>query len=276
MAKSARLLDRMRFAHQFEGASADGVAAALAAYQNADGGFGNALEPDIRSASSQPVPTEHALRILDEIDRFDDAVVEQVCIWLESITTEEGGVPFVLASVDDAPHAPWWVATGQASLNPTAGIAGLLHKRGVEHPWVSQATTFCWTALPGARADLGPDDAISVLSLLEHAPDRGAAEVEMNVLGEQIRSELVAAQPGAGGYVKSPLDFAPHPDTMARALFDDVMVERHLDHLVSQQQEDGGWPISWEPPSDAARDEWRGFVTFERLTVLQAYGRLQT
>ncbi len=53
---NARLLDRHRFAFRFEGGRADDVVTALRPYQNADGGFGHALEPDLRGAESEPVP----------------------------------------------------------------------------------------------------------------------------------------------------------------------------------------------------------------------------
>ncbi|MBI4926641.1 MAG: hypothetical protein HY835_02670, partial [Anaerolineae bacterium] len=53
--KNARLLDRRLFAFDFLDGSAEAVVSALAAYQNADGGFGNALEPDKRTPYSTPV-----------------------------------------------------------------------------------------------------------------------------------------------------------------------------------------------------------------------------
>ena len=42
--QNARLLDRQLFAYYFKRGSDDAVLAALQAYQNADGGFGNALD----------------------------------------------------------------------------------------------------------------------------------------------------------------------------------------------------------------------------------------
>jgi hypothetical protein len=59
--KNARLLDRKRYEFHFEGGTKEEVISVLRAYQNQDGGFGNALEPDIRCPQSQPVPTEMAL-----------------------------------------------------------------------------------------------------------------------------------------------------------------------------------------------------------------------
>jgi hypothetical protein len=272
--RNARLLDRHRFAFLYEDGPPEPVLAALRAYRNDDGGFGHALEPDLRGAASQPVLLEHALAILDEVDRFDDDLVRGACDWLDSVTTSDGGVPFVLPAVADAPHAEWWVATGEANVNPTAGIAGLLHKHGVTHPWIERATAFCWRSLGRETDAVGPDDAISVLRFLEHVPDRVAAEAAFEPLAERIRGELVTLDPSTEGYVKGPLDFAPAPERLARRLFDDADIARSLDALADSQEEDGGWPITWEPPSPAAVLEWRGFMTVAALGVLRSYGRL--
>jgi hypothetical protein len=271
--RTARLLDRRRFAHRFDGAPASCVVAALLPYQNPDGGFGNALEPDLRGADSQPVPAEHALQILDEVGDFDAATIGRACDWLTAVTTESGGLPFVLPSVAEAPHAPWWESTGEASLNPTAGIAGLLHKHGVDHPWLSTATEYCWNALQTSVDELGPDDTVSVLTFLEYVPDRSRAEAAFDLVGARIVRDLVALDPAATGYVKMPLEFAPHPGRLAARLFDESVIELHLDALASRQESDGGWPITWEPPSSAAVEEWRGFVTVKWLEVLGNYGR---
>ncbi|MPZ83851.1 MAG: hypothetical protein GEV28_27045 [Actinophytocola sp.] len=65
--RSARLLERRRFAYLYGDGQSDDVVAALAPYLNPDGGFGNALEPDCRAPGSQPVTTMGALSILDEV-----------------------------------------------------------------------------------------------------------------------------------------------------------------------------------------------------------------
>ena len=271
--REARLLDRRRFDHRFRGGSAGAVLEALTPYRNDDGGFGNALEPDLRGPSSQPVPLEHALSILDEIGLFDEAIVGSACDWLVSVTPAEGGVPFVLATVTDGPHAPWWEPTGDAYPNPTAGIAGLLHKREVDHPWLARATEYLWMVLEGPLDSFGQDDMISVLAFLEHAPDRRRAETVFARVAERILA-LVALDPGTPGYVKTPLDYAPHPERLGRRLFDDATIDLHLGALAAKQQDDGAWPITWEPPSAAAVFEWRGFHAITCLGVLDNYGRL--
>src|SRR5437660_9875488 len=106
--RTARLLDRHRFAFLFLDGPRDAVLAALGPYQNADGGFGHALEPDLRGPVSQPQPVEVALRILAEVGARDEAMLRRVCDYLATITTAEGGVPFMLPSARAHPHAPWW------------------------------------------------------------------------------------------------------------------------------------------------------------------------
>src|SRR2546430_16592591 len=124
MVLNARLIDRLRFAHLFRGGSSQAVMAALRPYQNSDGGFGHALEPDGRTPSSQPLTMMVALQLLDEADRFDQELLAPACEWLVSVTTADGGVPFVLPSIRAHPRAPWW-ETGDdppGSLLPTAHI----------------------------------------------------------------------------------------------------------------------------------------------------------
>jgi hypothetical protein len=281
--RSARLLDRQRFAHLFLGGSAEPVVAALWAYQNADGGFGNALEPDKRSPDGQPVDVEVALRVLDELD--DEAiwlrapwapVVERVIGFLGGITTTEGGIPWVLPTVRAYPHAPWWDTADNppASVNPTAAIVGLFLKHGMRSPWVERATAYCWQAIAeGATVEV--HELAAILTFLENAADRPRAEKEFNRIAERLfAAGLVELDPAATGYVKKPLDWAPAPTSWCRRLFDDRVIADNLDALVARQEPDGGWTISWPPLSPLVELEWRGFVTVEALKTLRAYGRL--
>lgn len=143
--RCARLIDRYRYLYLMGQGSAEQVLAALRPYQNPDGGFGQGLEPDLRAPVSQPVPVWTAFTILDEINRFDEPVVERACDYLLTITAPDGGVPFVLPSARDYPRAPWWEPEDepQGSLNPTAGIVALLARHGVSHPWLAGAEEFC-------------------------------------------------------------------------------------------------------------------------------------
>ncbi len=273
--RTARLLERHRFAFLFLDGEREKVLEALRPYQNADGGFGNGLEPDVRASVSQPVPTWTALCILDEAEAFADPMVTRACEYLLSITTAEGGVPFVLPSVRAYPRAPWWETADQplASFNPTAAIAALLHKHRVEHPWLAAATGYCWRQLD-AMEQTTPYEMRAVLPFLEWVPDRKRAEQVFARLGPKIlEQQLVTLHPSTEEETHSPLNFAPHPQSLARRLFSDEVIEAHLDALASAQQEDGGWQFNWLAWNPATALEWRGVVTLEALVTLRAYGR---
>lgn len=269
---NARLLERRLFDFHFRSGSPQAVVAALCAYQNEDGGFGNALEPDIRCPESQPVPTQHALEILDVVG-FDEAIVQRVCDFLLTITTAEGGVPYVLTAVNHYPHAPWWhtEANPPASLNPTATICGLLHKHQVRHPWLEKATTYCWEQIPHA-APADQHEMGCILTFLQYAPPHERAAHEMQRLSHHLLTSGLVAETGTSGYVRKALDWAPFPDAPLRAYFSEQEIQANLAELAAAQQEDGGWGITWPPISPSCEWEWRGWATVGALLRLRANG----
>ncbi|MEU8250422.1 hypothetical protein [Nonomuraea sp. NPDC048916] len=267
-----RLIDRLRFEVLFAGGPRERVLAALRCYQNPDGGFGNALEPDLRGAGSQPEPVEVAFRILDELDAFSDPMVPAACDYLLSVTAGDGGVPFVLPSVRDTFRAPWWESGDDppGNLIPTASIAGLLHEHGIAHPWLGPATEFCWTAIARVHRT-SPYEARAILGFLERAPDRRRAEAEFGRLRDAILA-TVAFDPDTPGDAHFPLDFAPAP--LRLPLFEPETLDRHLDTLLAAQSREGGWNGNWEMWTPLVEHEWGGHVTVERLKTLRDYGRL--
>lgn len=269
---NARLLERRLFDFHFRSGSSQAVLSALRAYQNEDGGFGNALEPDIRCPESQPVPGQHALEILDVIG-FDEMMVQRICNFLLSITTEEGGVPFVLPSVRNYPHAPWWNTEDNppASLNPTAILCGLLHKNQVRHAWLERATAYCWEKIP----PILPNDHHEmecILAFLRYVPQRERAAKEMKRLRAHLLSSGLVAKVGTTGYVRKALDWAPFPDDPLRVHFSEQEIQANLEEIVAGQQEDGGWGITWHPISPSCEMEWRGWATVGALLRLRANG----
>lgn len=271
---NARVLERRRFQHLFRGAAAEPLVAALRSYQNPDGGYGNALEPDLRGDGSQPVPAQHALEILHEAGRDDDPAIDRLSDHLATITAPDGGVPFVLPSVRDTPHAPWWQTPDDppGSLVPTGTLAGQLHRIGSSHPWLRRATDFCWTAID-TLTEVPPYVAHAVLTFLDHVPDRARAEAAFARLREPIL-DSVALDPHATGEAHFPLDFAATPDGLARRLFDDDLIHEHLDALVDAQADDGGWTVNFLIWTPITAHDWRGVITVDRLKTLRAYGRL--
>ena len=65
--RHARPIDLARWQFHFEQGSRDAVVRCLTKYQNADGGFGHALEPDAWNPHSTPIQTWCATEIINEI-----------------------------------------------------------------------------------------------------------------------------------------------------------------------------------------------------------------
>jgi hypothetical protein len=268
---NARLLERRLFEFLFEDGPVEPVLYALRAYQNPDGGFGSGLEPDKRCLASQPIDAEIAFQILDQLDAFDDPMVVKVCDYLMGITTAEGGVPFAVAGVEQAPHTPWWVATDppKASHNPTGTLVGLLLKHKIPHPWVDLASSYMHNLLPGFTS-CSYHDVISVVPYLEFVPEQTWAAAQLEAIRERLsKSSEVARDPDAPGYAKFPIDYAPFPTSPLRPVFSDELIHLHLRALAKRQMPDGGWPITWQAVGPGAEQEYRGMVTIQALSVLR-------
>ncbi|MET9866998.1 MULTISPECIES: hypothetical protein [unclassified Streptomyces] len=283
---TARVLEQRLFAHHFRGGAADPVETALDAYRNDDGGYGHALEPDLRGPVSQPLHTAHALRVLDAVGRCAGQRVERMCRYLTSVSTADGALPAIRPSQRDYPTAPFVpvVDDPPSDLLATGPVVGLLHRNEVWHAWLFRATDFCWQAVESLEKS-HPYEIEAAVAFLDSAPDRPRAEAAADRLGRLVRAQGLAAldpddldaHPVSPGYAPGehhfPYDYARTPRSLARAWFTDDEMARSLDHLEAQQREDGGWPVRWRQWAPAPALEARPIVTIEALRALSAYGR---
>lgn len=271
---TARLLDRHRLAVLLHDAAVAPVLAALRAYRNPDGGFGHALEPDVRAPESEPVSTAHALDVLVELDAAEDPMVADAAAWTASIADPDGGVPFVLPTAAAHPHAPWMVPSDGGS-HLTFAIAAALWRAGSDAPWLERATEWCW-----ARLDR-PDELSAYwvkfgLRFLDAVPDEARARATVERLRAQIGPDGSIPVPGGTEDERlTPLALSPHPGTRSSALFADEQIAADLDELERGQQDDGGWTFDWLAWSPAQAVEWRGAITLRALATLRAHGRIE-
>lgn len=274
--RSARLLERAVFDYRFLGGPAQRVVDVIASYQRDDGGLGHALEPDVRAPGSQPVFAEFALHTLYECDIRAPQIAERVCDFLAAHADLQLGIAPLLPSARQYPRAAHWHTpyADQPSLDRLAGLVGLAHWHGAQHPWLAPALDACYAHV--ARA--ANDDSHTILTafcLLESlAPTRDVRALRDKLARDLRHASSFNADAAATEYGLTPLTFAPTPDAYCRDLFSDAHLDAHLDALAAQQQEDGGWPLAWEPPSEAAVHEWRGHRTVGALWTLRAYRRI--
>lgn len=131
--KNARPLDIARWKYLFESGSKEDVLISLTAYQNEDGGFGNALEPDYWNPNSSPVQTWVATEIIKEINLDDKnhPIIQGILKYLSSGKDFDGHTWLnTVATNNDYPHAPWWnfETSQEVSYNPTACFIGFIFK----------------------------------------------------------------------------------------------------------------------------------------------------
>jgi hypothetical protein len=128
--RNARQIDLAVWQYEFEGGGREAVLSALSHYQNADGGFGNALEPDSWNPASSPYTTLNAAGILKNVNYtdIDNPIMQGMLRFFESGKhCVENGWLFNIPSNNDYPCAPWWNYDEKANeyehIGVTAGIA---------------------------------------------------------------------------------------------------------------------------------------------------------
>jgi hypothetical protein len=270
---NARLLERHRTAVLLHGAPAAPVLDALRAYRNPDGGFGHALEPDVRGPESEPASALHALEVLAEVGELADPLTAGATSFIAGIAGPDGGVPFVMPASADAPHAPWMRPTDGGS-QLTFAIAALLFHADSDDPWLARATEWCWTALARPEA-LGGYLVKFGLAFLDAVPDEARAVAAIDRLRPLLDADGSLPVPdGVDDERLMPLSLSPRPGARSRALFTAQQIEHDLDRIEREQQDDGGWTFDWLGWSEGQSVEWRGIVTLLALATLAAHGRI--
>jgi len=283
MAGNARLLDRRRLDFLLGTDDAAGVLRALDAHRNGDGGYGWALEPDLRSTESQPAAAMHALEVMAEVAATTPTDAVALCEWLAANSIDGAGLPFALALRSDAASAPWWndPDTLTPSLHITSAVAVQAHavaqhdRSVAQHPWLESATRWCFEQID-ALTEPTSHEVLFSLRLLDAAvdvmPDAGP---RLDRLGQALPADgVVPVTGGIEGEVFHPLDFAPHPGRPVRRFFTDEVIAADLDRLAAGQRPDGGWEVNFNSASPVGSLDWRGYATVAAISVLRANGRL--
>lgn len=294
-----RAVDQALYRFWFAGDSAETVLVALVDYQNHDGGFGHALEPDLRCAASSVIATSQAFAVLRDVGAPPDhPLVRGGLRYLAAVYDRAERVwPIVPAAVEDAPHAPWWEfaesATnfGRFRINPSAAVLGhLYHFMGPANAhllgmsgllMLNEATDALLAHLDDAETAVGMHDLLCLLGL-------AAADNVPQPVVDRVAAHARAAAPGLvvtdpaqwSRYGMPPTDAVPQPDALLADVVPADAVAAHLDAVIAAQLPDGSWPLSWRwdfIDADAwaqAERDWKGHLAVQRLRVLRAFGRI--
>ena len=259
--RNARPLDLARWQYHFENDSKVAVLTALAVYQNEDGGFGHALEPDAWNPNSAPIQTWTATEILREIDFTDNnhSIIQGILRYLASGKDFEGKFWYnTVQSNNDYPHAPWWHTESDSSChndyNPTACLAGFIIRFADKNSELY--TIGCRIAKEAYDAYFGQDligdmhTAGCYIRLWQYCEEAGAVEViDLSALKEklllQVKSSITKdTAEWETSYICRPSQFFNSQDSVFYAENKEI-AEYECEHIVKTQLEDGSWNIPW-------------------------------
>ena len=271
--------------------SSDSVLKELLKYQNDDGGFGNALEPDLRTPGSSALATSVGLRILKEINCHsgDSAVSRTVKYLVESYNESIDAWRIVPDDVNQHPHAPWWHDEGDSlektfggfQLNPKAEIIGLLNHYSnlVPTEWLVKLTEFTASYIESNEYDW--IELMNVIRMIE--TDSLPKTIKERLLPKVAKTidKLVCRESAEwGGHSSQPINLITSPNS---PFYDNFKTEinENLDFIISSQSEDGTWIPNWSwfnmyPESwKIAKIEWIGELTLRNLITLQNFNRIE-
>lgn len=293
--RNARPLDIALWQYHFEGGNKDAVLTALSAYQNDDGGFGHALEPDAWNPNSSPIQTWTATEILREIDFTDAAhpIIQGILRYLASGQDFEGRFWYnTLRSNNDYPHAPWWHTESDSTChndyNPTACLAGFI---------IRFADKYCELYQLGCRIAKEAFDAYFArellsdmhtagcyIRLMQYCEEAYAADIiDLPALKERLRKQIKHSithdiAKWESGYICKPSQFFNTADSIFYADNKDI-ADYECEFIVKSQLADGSWSIPWswaDYPEEWAisKNWWKGNGAILNMFYLKGMGRL--
>ena len=290
--REGRPLEVALLRQETDGGGADAVLAALAAFQNPDGGFGHGLEPDMASPASSAIATSIGLRLLIRVGApAGHPMVTGVLRWLDDNLDREAGVwQIVGPGVELAPHAPWWGwskdMAGSDSIagaklgfrfNPTAELLGQLYRYRSAGP--SAVAVIAERRMRQTVAETPVIESAYDLKCAIRLAETPEAPADLReALTTLVRGSVAAHDPDDE---HAPvLELAPRPDSLVADLVAS-RVDSAAETLIAGQQADGGWIPFWDwsfVDADAwarAQRDWRGWITREALETLTAWGRVE-
>ncbi|MEM8875609.1 MAG: hypothetical protein AAGD32_15290 [Planctomycetota bacterium] len=284
----ARRIDREAFDVFFGGGEPGVVADALAEYQNEDGGFGHAIEPDFRLPDSTATATTVAFQFLIDADvQPTHEVVRRGVAYLLR-TYDEGARSWrpTAPAVAEHPRARWWedvppivyAPNAEGWGNPNIEAIGCLSFYGAlvdkvflnaradeSIRWIEEAET------------MEAHELLCALRFSEWFRGQLPATVERQLVA--IATKTARLDPTQWSeYSAQPVWFARRPGTAMAGAFGDSL-EANLDFVIEQQRADGSWRPMWrwgryEDVWSTAEREWSGHLTLQNLKLLAAFGRI--
>ncbi|MBR3768632.1 MAG: hypothetical protein IKL10_10410 [Clostridia bacterium] len=280
--ENARPLDLAVYKYFFENESNQAVIDELSKFQNADGGFGHALEPDFFNPNSSPIATNDAIITLCRANALDSAsdIVKGIVSYLEShdsFDEEKKRWLFAIDSNKDYPHAIWWEKKGDGinKFNPSVSLASFMVCYGNRTPLYEEIIKEAIEYLK--YGEISGDDVNCYLLAYELLTSSSIDDiVNLNAFKDLLSKAIKSCI--CKDISKYGVEYVPMPSVIFTGEYTEFitpeiipLINAEKDILGKLQMEDGGFDITWKwytPYPDEyeqAKNWWRPRVTIEKL-----------
>ena len=281
--ENARPLELAVYRCLFENGPTGAVVDELSKFQNADGGFGNALEPDSFNPNSAPGTTNDAITTLCRVNALDkdSEIVKGIVRYLDShdsFDEDKKRWLFAIDSNKDYPHAIWWEKKGDgiSGFNPSISLAAFMVCYGKRTLVYEQIVKDGFDFLANAEEVSG--DALNCFLLAyEHLKTNGINDIVdldsfRNLLCKAVDSSICK------DISKYGVEYVPMPSSVFIGKYQEFitpgikpLIAAEKEILGKLQTEDGGFDITWKwytpypEEYEQARAWWRPRITLEKL-----------
>ncbi|WP_099156825.1 hypothetical protein [Virgibacillus ndiopensis] len=286
----ARDLDKTLFEFYFESGDQEQVAKALINFQNDDGGFGNAIEPDFRLPLSSPIATTVGLQYAKEINLHAEHVISKQAInyLLTNYDEKEQKWHVVPEEVNKFAHAPWWhfelennrCGVEETWANPSAEIVGYLNYYNslVPKDFLGSLNTLALDELTKLPEQIEMHDFACYQRLLESAPTPIANEILKRLEKSVALTNFDKSKWSEYGI--TPLQVCSKPESPFYKLVEDG-IDDNLDFVINNFTEEGSWKPNWswfgqyDEEWKLAELDWKGYITLKNLLLLKSFDRIE-
>ena len=281
----ARPLEKALYQYHFEDGLKSDVIKALSQYQNKDGGFGQALEPDFRNPSSNPIACQFAMHILHGLNLEKDhpMIVRMIDYLKETPFKENWLFYFRIPSNNDFPHAPWWHYDPGHKIegyNPTASILGFMYRyMDEEDPYYSiiehhldQTINFF------LKHDIVEMHELRCFNELYEYVCEGidCSNIRRKLLEQNTKAIEKDTQKWTKAYVAKPSQvFVSMHSPGVNELMDLMIKEISL--MLEHRNKEGVFDVLWqwgqyEHAFKKAQKEWMGIIAYRTLMQIKEFG----
>ncbi len=295
--RNAREIELSLWKYFFEDGDKEAVISALSFYQNEDGGFGNALEPDSWNPNSTPYTTLYAINILKDIGFADlsHPVYKGILKYLHSEKDfMDYGWRFSVPANDDFPHAPWWSFDEEVNRTESIGVTSGLsvfvlryaEKGSILYQKVTELVKNSISHLMTGSSfgEMGIGGYVELLKAIRELNFGGYDYTSLQLkVNELVKNSIEYDISKWQYYVVRPSNYIKEPQSIYYS-DNEAIVNRELKYLIETLPENDVWGITWtwfdnntKYPKEYAISEnwWKAYKAIEKLRFLKSFEHIE-